>query len=109
MDTWDPYHATGAAQYGGSPHAINATYMIDDGTAEDSIGLTAGGTFTAANLFAVTGGNNIITSIEIAWVSPRFPIPVWRTSRSLRVCGAIQMAMATLPMQFYCRQRLVTL
>ena len=51
------------------------TYMIDDGTAEDSIGLTAGGTFVACNSFPVTGGNNVITSISIAWGTPLFPDP----------------------------------
>ncbi len=51
------------------------TYMIDDGTAEDSIGLTAGGTFVACNSFPVTAGNNIITSISIAWGTPAFPDP----------------------------------
>src|SRR5262249_40393193 len=43
------------------------TYMIDDGTAEDSIGLTAGGNFLALNSFPVTGGNSFITQISIAW------------------------------------------
>src|SRR5207342_1269713 len=51
------------------------TYMIDDGTAEDSIGLTAGGTFVSCNSFSVTGGNNVITSISIAWGTPLFPDP----------------------------------
>src|SRR5262245_3416082 len=51
------------------------TYMIDDGTAEDSIGLTAGGSFVACNSFPVTGGNNVITSISIAWGTPAFPDP----------------------------------
>src|SRR4026209_2625608 len=51
------------------------TYMIDDGTAEDSVGLTAGGSFIALNSFPVTGGNNIITSISIAWGTPAFPDP----------------------------------
>ena len=51
------------------------TYVIDDGTAEDSIGLTAGGTFVSCNEFTVTGGNNIITSISIAWGTPAFPDP----------------------------------
>src|SRR3954468_17554382 len=51
------------------------TYVIDDGTAEDSIGLTAGGTFVACNSFPVTGGNNVITSISIAWGTPAFPDP----------------------------------
>ena len=51
------------------------TYMIEDGTAEDSVGLTAGGSFIALNSFPVTGGNNIITSISIAWGTPAFPDP----------------------------------
>ena len=51
------------------------TYMIDDGTAEDSIGLTSGGTFAAVNSFPVSGGNNVITSISIAWGTPAFPDP----------------------------------
>ena len=51
------------------------TYMIDDGTAEDSIGLTNGGSFVACNSFPVTGGNNVITSISIAWGTPAFPDP----------------------------------
>lgn len=51
------------------------TYMVDDGTAEDSIGLTSGGTFVACNKFAVTGGNNVINSISIAWGTPAFPDP----------------------------------
>ena len=49
--------------------------MIDDGTAEDSIGLTSGGSFVACNSFPVTGGNNVITSISIAWGTPAFPDP----------------------------------
>jgi hypothetical protein len=51
------------------------TYMIDDGTAENSVGLTAGGSFVACNSFPVTGGNNLITSISIAWGTPLFPDP----------------------------------
>src|SRR5215208_1512436 len=51
------------------------TYMIDDGTAEDSVGLTAGGSFVACNSFPVTAGNNVITSISIAWGTPAFPDP----------------------------------
>src|SRR6478736_5958115 len=51
------------------------TYMIDDGTAEDSIGLTSGGSFVACNSFPVSGGNNVITSISIAWGTPLFPDP----------------------------------
>src|SRR6476620_2945073 len=51
------------------------TYMIDDGTAEDSIGLTSGGSFVACNSFPISGGNNVITSISIAWGTPAFPDP----------------------------------
>ena len=50
-------------------------YSIDDGTAEDSIGLTAGGSFIALNSFPVTGGNNVINSISIAFGTPAFPDP----------------------------------
>jgi hypothetical protein len=51
------------------------TYTIDDGTAEDSIGLTAGGALICLNSFPVAGGNNLITSISIAWGTPAFPDP----------------------------------
>ena len=51
------------------------TYVIDDGTAEDSVGLTSGGTFVACNEFTVSGGNNVITSISIAFGTPLFPDP----------------------------------
>src|SRR5215216_3827086 len=51
------------------------TYSIDDGTAEDSVGLTAGGNLLCLNSFAVVTGNNLITSISIAWGTPAFPDP----------------------------------
>src|SRR5438874_5407505 len=64
---------------GGAASAIHNiplfTYVIDDGTAEDSVGLTNGGSFVALNSFPVTGGNNLITSISIAWGTPFFPDP----------------------------------
>ena len=66
----------------GRPRAVTTvgnnpllTYTVDDGTAEDSIGLTSGGTFVALNKFAVTGGNSLISSISIAWGTPAFPDP----------------------------------
>jgi hypothetical protein len=50
------------------------TYVIDDGTAEDSVGLTAGGSFVAVNSFPVDiRGNNVITSISIAWGHSALP------------------------------------
>ena len=52
------------------------TYAIDDGTAETSVGRIAGGDLLCLNSFPVTGGNNIITAISIAWGRPNPPIPV---------------------------------
>src|SRR5262245_30140586 len=62
----------GAAVIGNNPLL---TYVIDDGTAEDSVGLTAGGSFVAVNSFPVIAGNNVITSISVAWGTPFFPDP----------------------------------
>ena len=50
------------------------TYMIDDGTAEDAVGDDTI-SFVACNSFPVSGGNNVITSISIAWGTPAFPDP----------------------------------
>ena len=44
-----------------------ATYAADDGTAETAIGLSNGGVFAAINHFAVMGGNNLITSVDVSW------------------------------------------
>ena len=52
-----------------------ATYMVDDGTAEDAIGLTAGGDIISLNKFAVIPGNETITTVSIAWGTPAFPDP----------------------------------
>ena len=71
----NPYSGTGTSRSGDLPNAVDATYMIDDGTAEDSIGLTAGGSFISLNSFQVTGGLNMITDIQIAWGTPAFPDP----------------------------------
>ncbi len=52
-----------------------STYMIDDGTAEDAVGLTNGGDIIALNEFDVIPGSETITSISIAWGTPVFPDP----------------------------------
>ncbi len=52
-----------------------STYMLDDGTAEDAIGLTAGGDLVCLNEFAVIPGSETITSVSIAWGTPAFPDP----------------------------------
>jgi len=54
------------------PHAPNFTYSIDDGTAEDSVGLTSGGNLLCLNSFTITGGNNTVFLISIAWGTPAF-------------------------------------
>ncbi len=72
-----------AAQTHGSANAKSfhqllfpaSTYMIDDGTAEDAIGLTFGGDVIALNEFAVIPGAETITTVSIAWGTPVFPDP----------------------------------
>ncbi|HMJ04868.1 MAG TPA: PEP-CTERM sorting domain-containing protein [Chthoniobacterales bacterium] len=52
---------------------VNAqSYILDDGTAENSVGLNGGGgaDIIVLNSFAVTGGFNVINSISIAFGSP---------------------------------------
>jgi uncharacterized protein (TIGR03382 family) len=48
------------------------TYSWDDGTAENSVGLTNGGVIAGINFFAVSGGDNVITSVDVAWGTPLF-------------------------------------
>lgn len=54
-----------------APHTTVAqTYTLDDGTAESAVGQgSMPGTFTfvSLNSFAISGGNNIINAISIAW------------------------------------------
>lgn len=52
----------------GAPRSVRAnTYQWDDGTAEDSIGLNNGGDLIALNHFTVSGNNDMIMSVSIAW------------------------------------------
>ncbi len=53
----------------------SSVYMLDDGTSENSIGLTAGGEIVCLNEFVVIPGSETITSINIAWGTPTFPDP----------------------------------
>jgi hypothetical protein len=48
-------------------------YMLDDGSSENSIGLTAGGTFGFINHFAVQAGLEQLTGVSTAWGTPLFP------------------------------------
>ena len=43
------------------------TYLVDDGTHEDSIGITAGARLAAINHFTVVAGAEKIDAIEVAW------------------------------------------
>lgn len=49
--------------------------MLDDGTAENGVGLIAGGDIIELNEFAVIPGSETITSISIAFGTPLFPDP----------------------------------
>ena len=49
--------------------------MLDDGSAEDGIGLTLGGDIISLNEFAVVPGAEEIDSVSIAWGTPVFPDP----------------------------------
>ena len=51
---------------------MSFVYSIDDGTAEDSIGLTGGGDIISLNSFAVVPGTESIDSVDIAWGTPCF-------------------------------------
>src|SRR6266704_2631084 len=51
------------------------TYILDDGTAEDAVGLTLGGDIICLNQFTVIPGSETINSISIAWGTPFFPDP----------------------------------
>ncbi len=52
-----------------------STYQIDDGSAEDAIGLTSGGDIISLNEFKVIAGSENISSVSIAWGTPAFPDP----------------------------------
>jgi hypothetical protein len=55
-------------------HAAQAQvlYSLDDGTADNSLGVTGGGTLTFGNQFTVVPGGETITSVSIAWGTPAF-------------------------------------
>lgn len=57
----------------GSGGIANNEYQIDDGSSENSVGLTAGGNLAWLNQFNVTGGNRLITGISLTWGTPSFP------------------------------------
>ena len=64
----------GPSQTGKLFHFLPATetYILDDGTAEDAVGLTLGGDIISLNQFTVIPGDETINSISIAWGTPAF-------------------------------------
>ena len=69
-------HFPFSAQKASGQHSpLQFIYMMDDGTAEDAIGLTAGGDVIALNEFTVVAGSETVESVEIAWGTPAFPDP----------------------------------
>ena len=79
--------------------------MVDDGSAEDAVGLTAGGDTICLNEFTVVPGSETIQSVEIAWGTPLYLIPAWTGCRSRWLSGAIQTGMVILRMQSCSRLR----
>ena len=67
-------HFPFSAQQAGGGHRspLDFIYQLDDGTAEDAIGLTIGGDIISLNEFAVVPGSETIKSVEIAWGTPVF-------------------------------------
>jgi hypothetical protein len=56
----------------------NSVYVIDDGTAEDSVGFGNGSqNFESLwfNQFAVIAGQTMISTVSVAWGTPAFPDP----------------------------------
>jgi hypothetical protein len=60
------------AGHGGQNSPMSFVYLLDDGTAEDSIGLTTGGDIISLNSFTVIPGVESIDSVDIAWGTPAF-------------------------------------
>ena len=60
------------------PFLPNSVYMLDDGTAEDSVGFGNGSqNFESLwmNQFDVISGQTMITTVSVAWGTPLFPDP----------------------------------
>jgi len=58
-----------------TPASATTTYSLDDGTYDNSIGLTAGGTLWWANCFETQPGADVITSIEVYFSSESYLDP----------------------------------
>ena len=57
----------GGASVPGAYGPRSQTYQLDDGTGESAVGLSNGGTLAAINHFVVVGGDQVITSVDVAW------------------------------------------
>ena len=66
-------HLSTSAPGSGQVRLPFSTYVLDDGSAEDAIGLTLGGDIISLNEFAVIPGSETINSVSIAWGTPINP------------------------------------
>ena len=55
--------------------ATAVIYKVSDYSAENALGFPGGGDMIALNEYTVTGGNNLITGIEVEWGTPAFSQP----------------------------------
>jgi len=55
------------AGWTGATEALPVSYSLDDGSGENSLGLTAGGTIEWANQFTAVPGGELITDISVAF------------------------------------------
>jgi hypothetical protein len=68
---------SGTPQPWGGPDVVNYKIAEEDGTADDSIGLTGTGTHDLIwlNQFPVAAGGELITNVQAAFGTPAFPSP----------------------------------
>lgn len=68
-----PGAAGGTGQFDITPSAPVSDCRIDDGTSEQSIGLTAGGRIVLLQSFGTAGERTLVTSVSAAYGTPAFP------------------------------------
>jgi hypothetical protein len=61
------------AHHGSQGGSRSATYIVDDGSSETSIGITGGGDMMWLNAFQTVSGAQVIKNIQVTWGTPLFP------------------------------------
>ncbi len=69
----DTFSAAGPSLPGQGGSVRADEYTLDDGVSENSVGLTAGGTFGFINQFFTAPGAELLTGISTTWGTPAFP------------------------------------